>query len=419
MRLFIYFENQKVGTLLRNDDLMYSFFYEDSWINSKNSFPLSLAMPLEQKEFQNKITLSFFENLLPEGDLRITLENDHQIKGTFEFLEHFGLDCAGAFVITKNDMVPSSYDVIPEIVEVPFETIYRAITNKRSVADVIASLDPGYLSLAGAQDKFPAIYKSGKFFLPKQGAPTTHIIKTPILREGVKESVYNEFYCMQLARAIGFNVPKCEVLAGVHPLFIIERYDRIKNKNKVSRIHQQDFCQAQGLPSDFKYEAKGGPSIQKNYELILKNVTVKQRLPNIEKFLDWICFNLLIGNNDSHSKNISLLLRDGKNELAPFYDLICTAIYPVLKKEFAFVIGDRTDFSQIGINQFSLLETHLQIKPGTFRTRMNTLIANIQAQKDSVANQVMTQFPETKIVERISDLIDRRIKGLRQQGIAP
>ncbi len=424
MKLYIYFENQKVGTLTRNEDLVYSFSYEDSWRNSKNSFPLSLAMPLEQSEFQNKVTLSFFENLLPEGDLRKTLENDHHIKGTFEFLEHFGQDCAGAFVITKDDAFATSMADSSELVEVPLETIDNAITNRKSVADVIAAMDPGYLSLAGAQDKFPAVYKDGRFYLPKHGAPTTHIVKTPILREGIKESVYNEYFCMQLAHAIGFNVPPCEIRPGLHPLYIIERYDRIKTKNKsknkdeVSRIHQQDFCQAQGLPSEFKYEAKGGPSIQKNYELILKSVSAKQRLPNIESFLDWIFFNLLIGNNDSHSKNISLLYKNGKNELAPFYDLVCTAIYSTLKKDFAFVIGDRTDFSQIGINQFTLLETQLQIKPGTLHTRLNSLIAKLQAQKESVAKRVVSQFPEAKIVERISDLIERRIKGLRQQGMA-
>lgn len=417
MKLFVYFENQKVGTLNRNEDLVYSFSYEESWRTSINSFPLSLAMPLEQKDFQNKVTLSFFENLLPEGYLRKTLENNHHIKGTFEFLEHFGQDCAGAFVISKNDNIRVSATEPPELVEVSLETIYNAITNRKSVADVIAAMDPGYLSLAGAQDKFPAIYRNGKFYLPTQGTPTTHIIKTPILREGIKESVYNEYYCMQLAQAIGFNVPKCEILTGPHPLFIIERYDRIKNKDKINRIHQQDFCQAQGIPSDFKYEAKGGPTIQQNYELILKSVAAKQRLPNIESFLDWLCFNLLIGNNDSHSKNISLLYREGKNELAPFYDLVCTAIYSTLKKDFAFAIGDRTEFSQIGLNQFTLLETQLKIKPRTFHARMNSLISSIQDQKDEVAKQVAGEFPEAKITGRISELIERRIKGLRQQGV--
>ena len=416
MKLHVYFENQKVGTLIQDDDLVYSFAYEDSWQSAQTGFALSLAMPLTQKEFQNKTTLSFFENLLPEGDLRKTIENDHQIKGTFEFLENFGQYCAGAFVISKNEKIKEISNNSADVVEVPLKTIYSAIKNKKSVADIIAKLDPGYLSIAGAQDKFPAIYKNGHFYLPKDGSPTTHIIKTPILREGIKESVFNEYYCMQLAKKIGFAVPDCVVLPGLHPLFIVKRYDRLQIEKKISRIHQQDFCQAQGIPSDFKYEAKGGPSLRQNYELILKNVAAKKRLQNIESYLDWICFNLLIGNNDSHSKNISFLMYEGKNELAPFYDLICTAIYPTLKKDFAFTIGDRTDFFKIGRNQFSLLEAELEIKSGAFRNRMNMVISKLLQNKDSVAEVIEAQFPEVKIVRRISETIDRRIKSLRQQG---
>lgn len=52
-------------------------------------------MPLSEQTFNNKVTLSFFENLLPEGDVLDTLERDHNVHGSFEFLERFGQDCAG------------------------------------------------------------------------------------------------------------------------------------------------------------------------------------------------------------------------------------------------------------------------------------------------------------------------------------
>ena len=66
----------------------------------------SLAIPISKQTFDNKITLSFFENLLPEGDVRDILERDHNIHSSFEFLEHFGRDCAGAIIITANDSPP-------------------------------------------------------------------------------------------------------------------------------------------------------------------------------------------------------------------------------------------------------------------------------------------------------------------------
>ena len=84
----------------------------------------------------------------------------------------------------------------------------------------------------------------------------------PIFRNGVKDSVYNEYFSMTLARLVGLPVPHCEINEDHdHPLYIVERYDRTQEAGRINRIHQQDFCQAQGVTSEFKYESKGGPSI--------------------------------------------------------------------------------------------------------------------------------------------------------------
>ena len=278
-------------------------------------------------------------------------------------------------------------------------------------------MDPGYLSLAGAQDKFPAILENEKLYLPKNSAPTTHIVKVPIHRKGVKESVFNEYYCMELARKIGFNVPNCQVLGeGSHPLFVVNRYDRfLDKKGNVHRIHQQDFCQAQGITSEEKYEAKGGPSIKDNYELIKNNVYFKKRLDSLHTFLDLICFNLLIGNNDSHSKNISFLMVDGKIELAPFYDLLSTAVYPSLKRQFSFRIGDRDEGSRIGKNQFEMLDAELDVKIGAMAERMQIVHDKVMAVKDAVAKRVSDEHKGVKVFKKISEEIHDRSKSLKFQ----
>jgi serine/threonine-protein kinase HipA len=415
--LYVFYENQRVGVFSRDENLISSFSYDEQWQVGQHSFPLSLAMPLSDRTFNNKITLSFFENLLPEGDARDALERAHNIHGSFEFLEHFGQDCAGAVVITADEAFsykPNS----AQLKKIDIEEIYEAISKKKSIAEVVSQMEPGYLSLAGAQDKFAAILKEGALFLPTHGAPTTHIIKTPILRHGIKESVYNEFYCMELARAIGLHVARCDILDGVYPLFVTERYDRIEDKQEVvHRLHQQDFCQAQGVVSEAKYEFKGGPSIKNNYELLLNHVTATKRIHALQEFLSWVSFNLLIGNNDSHSKNISLLMINNKNELAPFYDLLCTSIYESLHKEFSFRIGDRYTFATIGLNQFTLLEEELGIKKGSFTQRVNDTRELILTHKDRVLEQVMDKHPKAKIPKRISRLIGKRAKGLNQQGV--
>lgn len=41
----------------------------------------------------------------------------------------------------------------------------------------------------------------------------------------------------------------------------------------------------------------------------------------------WLIFNVLVGNNDAHLKNLSFLVDNRGIELAPHYDLLCTAVY--------------------------------------------------------------------------------------------
>jgi serine/threonine-protein kinase HipA len=416
-KLNVFYEKIKVGELNRDEDLVYSFAYDPDWLHYEKKFPLSLALPLREEAYGNKHTLSFFENLLPEGEVRNVIGRAHQVESPYEFLREFGGDCAGAVIVTDKEHSPFTGDTREKIL-IDMEKVYQAIEQHHSVAHVIAQLDPGYLSLAGAQDKFPAILEDGQFYLPKNATPTTHIVKVPINREGVKESVYNEYYCMQLAKAAGLNVPHTQIIGGgIHPLFVIDRYDREKDKNGIiHRIHQQDFCQAQGIVSEQKYEAKGGPSLKDNYALIVNNVGIKNRLSNTYAFLDWVCFNLLIGNNDSHSKNISFLLRDGRVELAPFYDLLSTAIYPKLKRQFSFKIGDRDDFSSIGKKQFEALDADLGLKVGTMAERLRLMNKKVLEYKDPLADSIKKEHQQMKIAQRISEMIEKRSRSFKQQG---
>lgn len=185
---------------------------------------------------------------MPEGDVRKSLELAHKISRVFDFLAEFGRDCAGAITLTDQEnynapIGPPDFGS-PDFVSIDMKRIYQAMELRLSVAEVISETSPGYLSLAGAQDKFPAVLNKGNFHLPKNNYPTTHIVKVPIWRQGVKEPVYNEYYCMQLAHALGLETPACQVIDGDYPFLVIERYDHrwSQGDGYVHRIHQQDLC---------------------------------------------------------------------------------------------------------------------------------------------------------------------------------
>jgi serine/threonine-protein kinase HipA len=414
--LNVFFEDKPVGVFSQDEEMVHSFQYDSVWIKDENSFPISLSMPLQEVAFGNKVTLAFFENLLPEGNVRAMLEKWHHSEGAFNTLSKYGEDCAGALVITNKKTAPKP-KIKEENLEIELSEIYTALDKSKGAVDFIADKNPGYLSIAGAQDKFPCIFENGKIYLPKRGEPTTHIVKTPIVVKGIKESVYNEFFCMKLASKIGFNVPEVFVIDGKHPLFIVERYDRRLEGITMKRIHQQDFCQALGILSSEKYESDGGPSFEVDFKLMIDNVTAKKRVESTFRLLDWLCFNLLIGNNDSHSKNISFLLLDGKYELAPFYDLISTAIYPTLDSRFSFKIGEVSTFTSIGLKAISKEEKKLGIKEGTIIERMNLLHQKILNHQDEIIKDMNKEFPKSKIHRRIKELIDSRAKNFRRAGL--
>lgn len=414
--LNVFFEDKMVGVFSQNADLAHSFTYTVDWIKSQDSFSISISMPLKTETFGNKPTLAFFENLLPEGNVRALLEKWHRSQGVFNTLAKYGEDCAGALVITDKKNPPKS-KIKEENLEIKLSEIDRSINESKSAVDLIADKNPGYLSIAGAQDKFPCIFESGKIFLPKNGEPTTHIIKTPIIMKGIKESVYNEYFCMKLAAKVGFDVPEVFIIEGEHPLFVVKRYDRQIINKKMKRIHQQDFCQALGILSNEKYESEGGPSFAVDFNLMVENVSANKKVSSTFRLMDWLCFNLLIGNNDSHSKNISFLMRDGKYELAPFYDLISTAIYPNLDQKFSFKIGGEYLIFKMGKKAFALEEKNLGVKEGVIMERMNKVYQAILKSQDGIILEMQSQFPNSKIPKRIKELVLKRAKNFKSVGL--
>ena len=108
-------------------------------------------------------------------------------------------------------------------------------------------------------------------------------------------------------------------------LIVIERFDRtVDAQGTVTRVHQEDLCQALGTPPKNKYQEDGGPSLR-NVAAVLMSVTERSAL---ERLLRVVTLNVALGNADAHGKNFSLLhLEDLSLRLAPLYDLMSTLAY--------------------------------------------------------------------------------------------
>ena len=128
---------------------------------------------------------------------------------------------------------------------------------------------------------------------------------------------------MKLAGRLGLDVPPVHLLYTPEPAYVINRFDRVFDEASQEwlRLHVVDACQLLDLARTFKYQ---GASIQTLASLMDRCREKAQARMGIYQ---WLLFNTLVGNSDSHLKNLSFLVDRGGVRLAPFYDLLSTAVY--------------------------------------------------------------------------------------------
>jgi len=348
--LNVFFEDRPVGFVLEDERGLMLFEYSREWLDSPNAFPISRSLPPDGSQLPVERTHAFFSNLLPEGLVRLAVSRKLGISegNDFALLRAIGGECAGALWIGPGRPPATSPTRYRKIDATELARLARA-------SGVMAGMTgPGVrLSLAGAQDKLPLLVRDGTYELPLDGAPSSHIMK--FQSTAYRDLALNECVTAELARRCGLPVVSTTLveLDGTRAC-LVERYDRIATSDRLVRLHQEDFCQALGLPPTKKYEQDGGPSFRQCFALLEEAST--EPLLDTELLLRWQMMNALLGNADGHAKNLSLLYgQDGSVRLAPFYDLVCTLAYPSLSGELALKIGGGSSLGRIGPRHFDQL----------------------------------------------------------------
>jgi serine/threonine-protein kinase HipA len=149
---------------------------------------------------------------------------------------------------------------------------------------------------------------------------------------------------MRLAAACGLPVAEEEIgRAEDQDYLLVRRYDREALGGQTMRLYQEDLCQALAMPPYRKYEWNArvrmpGPTTADLFEA----VSVGPRaLTNRLALLDMVIFNLLCCNVDAHAKNYSLLHRGKTPVMAPFYDVLCGAVYDGVTRNLSQKIGGK------------------------------------------------------------------------------
>ena len=405
-RLIVYWHTQRIGILEQDDSGLVSFRYEQDWLRQPHALPLSRSLPLQDEAFEGKKARSFFAGILPEEGPRQRIASILGIseRNDFAMLEHIGGECAGAVSLFPEDKT------LPILGEMNIHELndkeLKEIISELPRSPLLAGHKELRLSLAGAQDKLPVMIKDSRIALPLGNTPSSHIIKPePDHFSGLAT---NELICMTLAGKIGLAVPSIEYrLIGTKPCLIVQRYDRITTPEGIlTRLHQEDFCQALGFPPEKKYQQEGGPLLRDCIALLREWSTTP--VLDIRSFIDGLIFNILIGNADAHGKNYSFLYQHGERRIAPFYDLVCTVAWPELSKTPAMKIGSCDSITNITPAHWQKMAKETNLGWPMIRERINELshrtleaVANLSLQHPSL---------DQNMIQTVTEIIAKRAR---------
>jgi len=405
--LIVFLGSQPVGGLSLIVRGGMTFRYSPDWLADPGAYPLSLSLPLQTAPFDDLATRPFFANLLPEAQIRQVIAAKLGISqgNDFALLEALGGECAGAV-----RLLPEGVEEVADYGDRPLGPAeLDALIRELPRRPMLAGERGIRLSLAGVQNKLPVRFDAATqtVSLPGGQTPSLHILKPPLPH--FPDSVANEAFCMTLARRLGLPVPEVAILRQEVDLYLVTRYDReTLPDGVVRRLHQEDFCQALGVLPDQKYEIEGGPGLADCFALIRR--ASQTPIADLKVLLEWTAFNLLIGNADGHGKNLSLLYRPTGVVLAPFYDLMSTAVYPELSDKMAMKIGGEARPDWIMPWHWDRLAEAIGVKPRMVRGTLQALATRIVPESTALAEAFAEPYGPSRAITDIVGIVASRAR---------
>jgi serine/threonine-protein kinase HipA len=331
MLVFLY--GAQIGTVEETGSRRFVFRYLDEWREEGLGIPLSLSMPMVRAEHSGPVVAAYLAGLLPDNiQILQAIARDAPYpvspNNPFALLTYVGEECAGAvqFVVPERREETTAEGRIDWLDEAGVANVLARA--RRGLPPVGREDRRGHFSLPGAQPK-AALHREvspagERWGVPSGRTPTTHILKPPI--PDLDGQLENEHFCLTLANELGFKAARSAVRSfGDERAIVVERYDRFRGRDgRFLRAHQEDMCQALGVPPEKKYERDGGPGVSSIVHDVLR-ASAGSRADveaDVRRFLDAVALNWLIAGTDAHAKNFSILHdAGGRFRLAPLYDM--------------------------------------------------------------------------------------------------
>jgi serine/threonine-protein kinase HipA len=325
----------------------FSFRYDPNWQAAETSWSISPHVPVSGEQPASGTLRRFLENLLPEGRALDVVSTTHQVSknNIYGLIRELGRETSGALSFLPGNETPALGTTHRR--EIPLEELRQRIEERSRIP--FAAWDGRVrMSIAGHQDKLAVYLDNDRLYLVEGALASTHILKPEPQNDRLPMLVANEHFSQSLAARLGLEAAAVAILRLPDPVLLVERFDRVRESNRVRRLHIIDTCQALNFPVSYKYERnfgsgrdvreiRDGVSFERLFSVA--DYTVRKAVTRLS-LVRWALFQYLIGNADAHGKNVSFFCRPDGLALAPFYDMVSVVQYDDLDHELAMAYGD-------------------------------------------------------------------------------
>jgi serine/threonine-protein kinase HipA len=180
----------------------------------------------------------------------------------------------------------------------------------------------------------------------------------------------------------------------------------------VKRIHQEDMCQAMGLPPSKKYQSDGGPGIPDIMDVLSFSENPDE---DRDRFMRAQALNFVVANSDAHAKNYSILYAPGgRYRLAPLYDVACLGVFhrDAPSIELAMTIGSERRLKKILPRHWTKLADNAGYDGDRALAHVRDLLARIPGMALAVRASCAKERLNLTVIDAVIDNLWPRIRAL-------